>query len=255
MRLFYREEGSGYPLIILHGLYGASDNWLPIAHLLSPFFRVILPDLRNHGHSPHHPEHTYTALADDVAELIDTLRLSVKPHLVGHSMGGKVAMLLALNDPALTARNIILDIAPKSYSLSEEHQRLFHFLHTANLHQFSSYETLRQHLALHFPSIREQQIILKNITRKQGHFHWRINAKALLHAKEDLLSWQETEKRYTKEILFIKGGDSPYIPDSEILKKNFPAALLSNIPETGHWLHTEQPEKLTEMILSYLNQA
>ena len=136
-------------------------------------------------------------------------------------MGGKVAMLLALNDPALTARNIILDIAPKSYSLSEEHQRLFHFLHTANLHQFSSYETLRQHLALHFPSIREQQIILKNITRKQGHFHWRINAKALLHAKEDLLSWQETEKRYTKEILFIKGGDSPYIPDSEILKKKF----------------------------------
>ncbi len=255
MRLFYREEGSGYPLIILHGLYGASDNWLPIAHLLSPFFRVILPDLRNHGHSPHHPEHTYTALADDVAGLIDTLRLSVKPHLVGHSMGGKVAMLLALNDPALTARNIILDIAPKSYSLSEEHQRLFHFLHTANLHQFSSYETLRQHLALHFPSIREQQIILKNITRKQGHFHWRINAKALLHAKEDLLSWQETEKRYTKEILFIKGGDSPYISDSEILKKNFPAALLSNIPETGHWLHTEQPEKLTEMILSYLNQA
>lgn len=254
MRLFYREEGSGYPLLILHGLYGASDNWLPIAHLLSPFFRVILPDLRNHGHSPHHPEHTYAALADDIAELIDTLHLPVKPHIAGHSMGGKVVMSLLLKNPALTARNIILDIAPKTYSLSEEHQRLFHFLHTADLSLFSSYDALKQYLSLHYPSIREQQIILKNITRQQRKFHWRINAEALYNAQDDLRSWPKTEQRYTGDILFIKGENSPYIPDTGTLQKIFPAALLSAIPEAGHWLHTEQPEKLAELIRNYLSE-
>lgn len=254
MQLFYREEGNGYPLIILHGLYGASDNWLPVAHLLNPFFRVILPDLRNHGHSPHHPLHTYEAMTEDVAALIDSLHLSVKPHLVGHSMGGKVVMSLLLKKPALTARNIVLDIAPQTYPLSEEHQRLFHFIHTADLHRFPSYAALRQHLALCFPSEREQQIILKNITRQKGTFRWRINAEALYRAREEIRSWQETGNCCTQEILFIKGENSPYIPDTETLKKTFPAALLSNIPQAGHWLHTEQPEKLAEIIRAYLSQ-
>lgn len=254
MQLFYREEGNGYPLIILHGLYGASDNWLPVAHLLSPFFRVILPDLRNHGHSPHHPLHTYEAMTEDVAALIGNLHLSVKPHLVGHSMGGKVVMSLLLKKPALTARNIVLDIAPQTYPLSEEHQRLFHFIHTADLHRFPSYAALRQHLALCLPSEREQQIILKNITRQKGTFRWRINAEALYRAREEIRSWQETGNCCTQEILFIKGENSPYIPDTETLKKTFPAALLSNIPQAGHWLHTEQPEKLAEIIRTYLSQ-
>ncbi|MDE5638847.1 MAG: alpha/beta fold hydrolase, partial [Odoribacter sp.] len=196
----------------------------------------------------------YEAMTEDVAALIGSLHLSVKPHLVGHSMGGKVVMSLLLKKPALTARNIILDIAPQTYPLSVKHQRLFHFIHTADLHRFPSYTALRQHLALCFPSEREQQIILKNIIRQKGIFRWRINAEALYRAKEEIRSWQETGNCCPQEILFIKGENSPYIPDTEILKKTFPAALLSNIPQAGHWLHTEQPEKLAEIIRTYLSQ-
>jgi len=251
MKLFYREEGNGHPLLILHGLYGASDNWLPIAHLLSPFFRVILPDLRNHGHSPHHPEHTYEAMAEDIAELIHTLRLPVKPHLLGHSMGGKVVMSLILKNPSVSARNIILDIAPQTYPLSEEHRRIFDFMHTADLTRFSSYNALRAHLASHFPTEREQQIILKNISRQKGKFTWKINTEAICNSRETLLSWQETGNSSTQEILFVKGEKSPYISHPETLKKTFPAALLSVVPDAGHWLHTEQPEKLAEIIRNY----
>lgn len=254
MKLYYREEGSGYPLLILHGLYGASDNWLPIAHLLSPFFQVILPDLRNHGHSPHHPEHTYAALSDDVAELIDSLHLPVKPHIAGHSMGGKVVMCLLLQNPSLIGQSIILDIAPKNYPLSEEHKRLFNIFHTTALQPFTSYDAIKKHLAPLLPSEQEQQIILKNIQKKGKNFDWKINTEALYNHRHALCQWPHelSDLQYNRPVLFVKGENSPYISSPEELKNNFPAALLSTLPDTSHWLHTEQPEKLAKLIRTYL---
>ncbi|WP_251620112.1 alpha/beta fold hydrolase [Odoribacter lunatus] len=255
MKLFYREEGKGHPVFILHGLWGASDNWLPIAHQLSKHFRVILPDLRNHGHSPHHPEHSYSALAQDIAELIQSLCPKEQPHLIGHSMGGKTAMYLLLKQPSLISQSIILDIAPCDYPLPELHERLFRLIHTTELKQFNSYESIKKHLAQHLPSEQEQQIILKNIRRKkEGDFEWKINAEALYNNRHVICQWPDEliHLQYNRPLLFVKGENSPYIPNPDILKKNFPAALLTQIPDTGHWLHTEEPERLYKLILSHL---
>lgn len=254
MQLYYREEGKGYPLFIIHGLWGASENWLPVAHLLSPFFRVILPDLRNHGQSPHHPVHTYTSMAEDIMELIQRLHLPAPPHLIGHSMGGKTVMSLLLKNPAWTIPSVVLDIAPVCYSLSPQHKRLFDFLHTADLSRFTTHKELKTYLSFHFPAVEDQQILLKNIRKKGKGYHWKINAEALYHNRYNLCAWPKDIEhlKYNSPLLFIKGENSPYISGPEALKKNFPAALLSSLPGSGHWLHTEQPEKLTNMILQYL---
>ena len=130
MELFFRKEGHPAlpPLILLHGLWGASDNWLPVARLLSEHFFVLLPDCRNHGHSPHAPENNYPALVKDLEEFIDQLHLPVKPFLAGHSMGGKVIMHLLLRSPRIAAKAAILDICPKTYPSMEEHCRLATFM-------------------------------------------------------------------------------------------------------------------------------
>lgn len=253
MKLFYREEGNGDPLIILHGLFGASDNWLPVAHLLSPHFRVILPDLRNHGKSPHHPRHDYDAMTEDVEELIRALHLPARPHLAGHSMGGKIAMSLLLKHPDLIAQCAILDIAPLDYPISAEHQRLFRFIRTENPERFPSRDALKEEIARQLPSAEEQQTILKNIAREEGVFRWKINADALYAARHTLLSWTGRGLRHGGEVLFVKGGLSPYIPDEGALKDTFPAARLVSLPQAGHRLHAEQPEKLAELLLSHFS--
>lgn len=255
MQLFYREEGKGIPLIILHGLWGASENWLTIAHYLSPYFRVILPDLRNHGHSPHSPVHNYDAMTQDVTELIHHLHLPVKPHLIGHSMGGKIGMALLLKKPDMIAKSVILDIAPRNYILSNEHERLFEFIHLTKLNEFPSYRGFRNYLASYFPSEQEQQILLKNIRKTEKGLIWKINAEVLYNNRNTICQWPEDLKhlKYDTPLLFIKGGKSSYIPGIEELKNNFPAALLSTLPDSGHGLHTEQPEKLAEMLLKFLN--
>lgn len=256
LNLFYRETGSGYPLLLLHGLWGASENWLPVAHRLSSHFRVILPDLRNHGRSPHHPLHTYKALAEDIARLVQQLRLPVKPHLAGHSMGGKALMYLLLKYPGIAASGIMLDIAPVSYPLPPEHKRLFDFFHSTDLTSLHHSQELKQHIIRFFPAEKEQQIVLKNIRREKDTFQWKINVPALYHHRTSLCEWPEELKtaKYPSEVLFIKGENSPYICGPEVLKNNFPAALLSVLPQAGHWLHTEQPENLCKLLLNYLRK-
>lgn len=254
MKLFYRQIGSGPPLILLHGLWGASENWLPVAHRLSPYFRVILPDLRNHGRSPHAPDHTYESMAGDLRQFIEELNLPVKPHLAGHSMGGKVVMTLLLKKPDIALKSIIIDIAPIRYALREEHERLFCFIHTANLSGLHTTEELKKRIGSYFPSEKEQQILLKNIRKEKEGFNWKINAEVLYNSRYSLCEWPEELQalKYEPELLFIKGENSPYLTDRAVLKNNFPAALLSVVPEAGHWLHTEQPEKLSALITAYL---
>lgn len=131
VELFYREKGrrENPPLILLHGLWGASDNWLPVAETLAGRFRVILPDLRNHGQSPRHPEHTYAALGEDVEALIHRLALSSPPFMAGHSMGGKCLMYLLLKTPEIARKAAVIDISPKTYDTPGEglHRKLLDF--------------------------------------------------------------------------------------------------------------------------------
>ena len=146
MKLFFRTIGEGVPLIILHGLWGASENWLPIAHLLEDKFQVILPDVRNHGQSPHDEAMNYEVMSNDVIELVEDLKLPVPPHIVGHSMGGKIVMALLLKRPELVNRAVVVDIAPVSYSQRDggSHNRIIDFMANFDLSQLHSREEVKE---------------------------------------------------------------------------------------------------------------
>lgn len=249
MKLFYREEGTGNPLIILHGLWGASENWLPIAHQLKKHFRVIIPDMRNHGQSPHHSQHDYPTLCDDLQELIQQFGLT-KPYLIGHSMGGKTAMLFLLQYPESISKAAIIDIAPITYPLSVEHTDILSYVNAVNPATFKSRNALQDDIRQHFDTAATQQILFKNIGKTQNGLEWKINPAALKQNINELCGWPEynTNKIYPYPILFIQGEKSAYITDKKCLIKQFPAAHVEIIPNAGHSIHNEQPEILLKAI-------
>lgn len=251
MNLYYREKGRGYPLIILHGLWGASDNWLQIAGLLANHFRVILPDLRNHGQSPHHHLMDYDAMSEDIREFIQQLNLDEKPFLVGHSMGGKVVMSLLLKDPDISAGNAIIDIAPAATPITSEHKRIIDLMMHTDLSRFTSRSELRSFLESRFHEEKIQHLLLKNILFTPGHSTWKINTTAISTHLNTLTGWESNNNTCDKDILFIKGETSPYIRGEEQLRKTFPAAHMITIPQAGHWIHAEQPERLSAAIADY----
>lgn len=254
MELFYREKGAGYPVIILHGLWGSSDNWLRVAGLLADKYRVIIPDMRNHGQSPHDKLHDYDSMAGDIAELIKKLRLKVKPYVIGHSMGGKVAMTILLKNPEIIKKAIIIDIAPTWYmqDSSSIHPRLVDFMNTTMLSHFSSRNDIMVAITRKFDQEKCRQLLLKNVTKTEEGFEWKINYKVIGKNLYKLFDWPRSKCVYQQDILFIKGQYSSYISDPAIIKKIFPAAQLRTIPCSGHWIHTDQPERLAEVIREFL---
>lgn len=252
MKLFFRKIGQGKPLIIVHGLWGASDNWLPIAHRLEDKYQVILPDVRNHGQSPHSDIMSYEAMSDDLIELIQDLRLPEPPAIVGHSMGGKIVMALLLKRPELVTRPVIVDIAPIAYSFKDggRHDKVFNFMRDFDLKACAGWDDIRNAIGLHFHSERGRQLFLKNIRRAPDGFQWKINYPVIGAHFEEISGCPGPfpHATYDHEILFVKGERSNLIPDLSCLQKQFPAARLIQIPQCGHWIHAEQPEMLAEAI-------
>lgn len=259
MQLFYREKGNPDkpPLILLHGLWGASDNWLSIAGLLTRQFHVFLPDLRNHGHSPHTPEHDYEVLSQDINTFIKSLHLSQKPFIAGHSMGGKALMLLLLKEPQIAAKAAILDIAPKPYpaTINSMHQSLMetmlnispgHYQHRDEIHAI-----IRQKL----PSEELCQIVFKNLEKTSNGFRWKINLAAIQKNRDAILDWPTsyTKQNYTSSILFIRGENSEYVTDHDLsaILALFPATCFRTLPGASHFLHKDQPELLTENLIQF----
>lgn len=259
MKLFFREKGKGEPLIILHGLWGASDNWLPIAQTLSDRFRVILPDLRNHGQSPHADEMDYESMSEDIIRFIEELQLPTPPCIAGHSMGGKVVMALLLKKPELVKKAAVIDIAPISYSTSDggRHSHIIDFMSGFNLAAYDSREELTEAIKQRFRTERAQQLFLKNIRKTAQGFEWKINHQ-VINANFDKISGcpgKLPHNQYDREILFVKGGLSDLIPDTECLKKEFPKARMQVITDCGHWVHSEQPEALAQMMREYFGDG
>lgn len=257
MQLFYREKGEGYPLLILHGLWGASENWLPVASLLAGHFRVILPDLRNHGRSPHHPEHSYPSMSEDIRAFIARLQLPVPPHIIGHSMGGKIVMELLFTHPSSVQKAIVVDIAPVTYQLSEEHKQILHYMKSAELNEFNKREELISSLQQHFPEEKLVQLVLKNIRKTNQYFEWKTDPFILEQNMENLCShpaaWEKAI--YPHPILFVKGENSPYIKDFASIQKHFPSARIITVQGASHWIHAEQPETLAEIFSAFLSQS
>ncbi len=257
MKLSSTIIGEGKPLLILHGLYGSSDNWVSIAKVLAKDFCIHAIDLRNHGRSPHSPIHNYEVMAEDIKEYLDTHNID-KAFLLGHSMGGKVAMLFTLNYPERVKKLIVADIAPKNYPRNYDgHIQILGVMKSVDLSQMQTRKEVENALNAKLRDNRVTQLVLKNLYRKkEGGFEWRININVLQESIENISGGTEDwDGKQTKvPTLFMKGGNSAYltIEDDFTIKKYFENSEITAIPNAGHWLHAEQPELVIKTILYFI---
>lgn len=213
MKLHFREFGVGQPLVILHGLFGFSDNWQSQAKKLSDYYRVILIDLRNHGRSPWSDDFSYDLMAQDIFELCQELSLK-DIILVGHSMGGKVAINFAQNNEFLLAKLVIVDIGIKSYPM--HHENILAGIHSVDLPNISSRSQAYDQISVHIESEGIKQFLLKNLYwRQKGTLAWRMNVIVLEREMNNILS---AIKKVVLSVptLFIRGSMSNYILDDDI---------------------------------------
>ncbi|UYZ58696.1 alpha/beta fold hydrolase [Hymenobacter latericus] len=255
MQLHYREQGQGHPLVILHGLFGTLDNWQSLARRWAEHFRVIAVDLRNHGRSPHAPEHSYELMAQDVLELFDHLGLDGSQlTLLGHSMGGKVAMRLALSHPERLARLVVLDIAPR-FSDMRHQDDILAGLHAVDLGKLENRQQADEALSQHirWPDVR--QFLLKNLYRRDDNsFAWRPNLAALTAEMEAIGAEITAETPFLKPTLFIRGGKSDYISTEDKLyhiPQLFPNSVVETVVDAGHWVHAEAHDKVFELVTAF----
>lgn len=253
MNLHYRKYGEGNPLIILHGLFGQSDNWNSIAKKLAEYgIACYVPDLRNHGLSPHSEEMSYELMARDIKTLIDTEGLE-KPSIMGHSMGGKLGMYVDYLYPDLLNSLIVVDIAPKAYSPG--HTDVFTALNAIDFHTIKSRQEAAQILRQHLTDESVVQFLLKNIYWETPEkLNWRFNLKVIQNHYEGILKSIPFYHSHTKT-LFVRGEKSDYIShkDWQDIQRIYRNSTLINIPNAGHWVHAEQPHLLIECILKFMN--
>lgn len=253
MKLFYREYGdSGKPLIILHGLFGSSDNWLTQAKMLSPEYHVYLVDQRNHGLSPKSDEHNYNVLAEDIRAFIEEHKIT-SPILIGHSMGGKAVMKFAINYPELVEKVIIVDIAPKAYPI--QHDRILEGLKSIPVQSITSRNEADETLSEYVSEPEVRMFLLKNLQRSDTGFVWKINLRALEKQIDVISNGIDESKACNVPTLFIRGAKSDYITDQDIpiLKKLFPNHSLITI-DSGHWIQAEKPQEFVNAVQTFLNE-
>jgi len=252
MKLFYRTVGEGKPLIILHGLFGSSDNWLTHAKTLGKKHKVYLVDLRNHGASPHDEEFTYNIMVKDLLLFIKQHDL-IRPDILGHSMGGKVAMLFATKYPDQIDKLIVVDIAPKFYPV--HHNVILEGLKAIPVESIESRQEADDILAdyVDIPAVR--QFLLKNLKRVDHGYAWKMNLDIIYEHIANVGYGLSEDETFEHETLFIRGSDSDYIEDSDIadLNAHFPKNDLVTIHGASHWVHVEEPEQLLEAIGVFLD--
>lgn len=248
------EIGSGPPVVILHGLFGSARNWQGIARRLSSERRVLAVDLRNHGSSPWHPSMTFAEMAEDVAALIAARGLA-EPAIVGHSMGGKVAMVLALTRPTLVARLVVVDIAPVGYR-HDRFAALVRSLADLDLAQVRRRADADGQLAVAIPDAPTRQFLLQNLVEQDGCFAWRVNLAAIRANLSAISCFPDIAGVYAGPTLFIHGGSSEYVrPEHEqAIRRRFPNAELARIEGAGHWVHADSPDAFVAAVAKFLDR-
>jgi esterase len=256
MKLYHREFGQGSPVIILHGLFGFSDNWQTVAKELADHHLVVTPDLRNHGRSPHLPSHTYLEMAEDMKAFMEA-NWMFSAAIVGHSMGGKVAMQLALSYPDLVERLVVVDIAPDR--AEDNHSYIFDALLGMDLSKMKTRQEAEAYLSERITDVGTRQFLLKNITREHdGSYTWKMNLPALWRHFDDILAPVQNNhgtSAFDKPTLFVRGSRSNYIKDDDLpfIKTLFPQAELVTVEGAGHWVHADKPVELLEILKKFLN--
>jgi pimeloyl-ACP methyl ester carboxylesterase len=252
--LNFKILGEGEPLLVIHGLFGSSRNWQSLSQQLAKRYQVITLDLRNHGDSFHDDEMNYSVMTKDVEILMDHLKIDVA-HVLGHSMGGKVAMTLSSLNPDRVKKLIVADIAPVSYSHS--YDNLIQPILDLDLSSVSRRKEVDERLS---GSIKEQGIrlfLLQNLAFSDGKAYWKLNWSVLNDSLPAVTSFFDiSDWNIPHECLFIRGGQSDYVSDDnwQFLKPHFPRAQLSTLENAGHWLHAEQPEAFYQSVSDFLTQ-
>jgi len=247
MILNAQQFGEGRPLVILHGLLGSSDNWQTMARRFADRFHVCALDLRNHGGSPHAGSMTLEELADDVAETAAALKLE-RICLLGHSLGGKVAMTLALARPELVDRLVVADIAPKAYT--PRYVGLLKLLAGLDLSTFRNRTEIVGELEPALPNLAFRQWLVKNLgTSPAGGLAWKVNLLGLLENYPGLTAALSGGRQFVGKTLLLRGGKSDYVDDADeaSTRELFPNLESRTIAGAGHWLHAEAPGDFYEI--------
>ena len=252
MQLHFRSYGAGSPLVILHGLFGSLENWHTISARLGAHFQMFALDLRNHGQSPHSTAMDYTVMADDLREFLEQHDLK-RADILGHSMGGKVAMEFAALYPDRVHRLIIVDIAPKAYPPS--HRQILDALLSLDLARFDDRREIETALQPQIPDLALRRFLLKSLTRlPNGAFAWKLNLPAINHNYPKLNAALNWSPPIQKPTLFIRGAKSDYIQDTdqELIHRLFTNAEIRTIENAGHWVHAEAPEPFLKILQDFL---
>jgi esterase len=256
MDLHFRVYGDGHPLIILHGFLGASGNWHTLSRsVFAEHYRVFAVDQRNHGRSPHSNVFDYETLADDVLRFMDSQGIE-RSHLLGHSMGGKVAMHVAARYSDRIGRLIIADISPRAYD--ELHEEILDALAAVDPSGFSERDDIDRALAEYIPSSAIRMFLLKNLAhdREAGAYSWQMNLEVLRKNYPLINEALPEDALFEGPTLFIRGDRSAYVPDEdrELIARHFPLARIVTLKNAGHWLHAEQPDAFGKTVLAFLNR-
>lgn len=254
MQLHYKKIGdNGSSLLILHGLLGSLDNWHSIAKQLSDKHQVYIIDQRNHGSSPHDDAIDYEILAQDIVDFCAQHQIN-KTNVLGHSMGGKVAMLLALLHPQLIDKLIVADIAPTYYDGG--HETILFAMAEAPLKSAQKREEVELFLQPRIQEFSVRQFILKNLTRDvEGKFIWKCNFEALIKNYRKLMDFPIIPASFLGETYFLKGEKSNYINQDnwDACDSYFPNNKMYEIKNAGHWLHADNPTQFVEKVSEILN--
>ncbi|MCP4488835.1 MAG: alpha/beta fold hydrolase [Gammaproteobacteria bacterium] len=251
--LHYSRFGSGEPLVILHGLFGSSKNWQSLAKLFGESYSVYTLDLRNHGASFHDSEMNYVVMADDVERLLSHLNIKTC-RIIGHSMGGKVAMTLAHTRSDLVSKMVVADIAPVAYQ--HHHQNLLEPIMAVSLDDIGSRAEVERALT---PSIGDSMLrgfLLQNLIREGDGWRWRVNWEAIKVHMVELTGFPFAESDWFIDTpgIFLRGEHSDYIDTKGIavIEEHFDNPRIETLAQAGHWLHAEQPQAFLQSVLRFL---
>ena len=251
MELNYKEFGQGRSLIILHGFMGSLDNWQTLAKRFGEDFHVYTVDQRNHGQSDHSEEMNYDVLSSDLLEFIEKHQIE-SPTIIGHSMGGKVAMKFAQHHPEKIHSLIVADISPKHYNVM--HQDILDALESVDFDLIRDRKGIQNHLMSLVDNMEIVHFLAKNIYWiESDRLAYRFNLPVLNKSIEGISGWDETNRQFLKPTLFLRGGNSNYIRSSEpYIEKQFPNAEIKTIQGAGHWLHAEKPDEFYQLVHSFM---
>ena len=244
--------GEGQPFLILHGYFGMGDNWKSLGNEFAENFEVHLIDQRNHGRSFHADAFDYEILAEDLHNYIQHHNLK-KVILLGHSMGGKTAMLFAVEYPELVDKLIIADISPRFYK--PHHNEILKALKSVDFSIQNSRKLVDEKLAEFIPEFGVRAFLSKNIYWKEkGVLGYRFNLQSLTENNSEVGKALPSLTIFERETLFLAGGNSGYITENEIpiIKAHFPNSIIKTIENVGHWLHAEKPAEFYELVIKFL---